>query len=500
MIDSIYIPKQIITQTAGQTNSAAQVFAQSRYTKLSPNSTEFFCFNMPVYDIDGATLEYYQQNLSSLSTNISNGKQYTLMFSENQSSLSGVTLLNHELYRIKFEDYKELLNDPANVALKTKIINNLNTPLITFSDVMTGSTGVYDSLDSGNYSFTFPVKIKPSGNYTLELFQDKGQYFIDPKFIFPKPLDQTYGDVWFVSGSSLQRLYNAPNPYELLSSSLQEHTITGNTIMSGTTVKGAFFTYFVPPQKPNLNVSGGDSTKSVEGTLATFSPTFNFSNVADGDYYRLQVSYNVDDFSFIDLSKVDYYINKQEGDADFVRTYSTSLVPNKKFIYRIGNVKEIKNIFGVKQAQTIWSETVQAETANDGTLTMSGTTYKNYIGGSIISGVTIQLVGVYTNSSVDIFVDSLDDATIFTEKNSSIIPNQPTVNYLVTTGADGSYSFNGIEGGTFTMIVTPPQEIADAYPIQRRTINLSSSIQLDIILSILWSNDQITFDYPTTFL
>ena len=500
MIDSIYIPKQTITQSAGGVNSAAQVFTQSKFTKIEPNDTNYFCFNMPVFNINGATLNYYEQSLDAVSTNVENGKQYTLEFLENLFSLSGITLLNHELFRVKFEYYKEFLNDSHNSTLKSKIINNLNTPLITFSDVMTGATGVYSSLVSSNYNFTFPVKIKPSGNYTLELFQDKGQYLINPKFIFPKPLDQTYGDVWFLSGSSLQRLYNAPSQYELLSSSLQEHTISGNTAMSGATVKGAFFTYFVPPQKPDLNVSGGNGTKSVEGVLSTYSPTFNFNNVADGDYYRLQVSFNIDDFTFSDPNKGDYYINKQEGDADFVRTYSTSLTPNKKFIYRVGNTKELKNIFGVKQAMTAWTDAVEAETANDGSVTMSGTSYLNYIGGNIASGVTIQLIGVYTNSSVDIFVDSIDDTTIFTEQNSSIIPNKPTISYLITTGADGSYSFNGIEGGTYSMIITPPSELADAYSIQRKTINISSSIQLDIILSILWSNNQITFSYPATFL
>ena len=50
------------------------------------------------------------------------------------------------------------------------------------------------------------------------------------------------------------------------------------------------------------------------------------------------------------------------------------------------------------------------------------------------------------------------------------------------------------------MIITPPVDFIYAYSTQQKTINISSSTQLDIVLSILWSNTEITFAYPTTFL
>lgn len=522
MIDSIYITKTVRSQVTGDNNSVAQAFSQNHWARIYSPMTTIFNFESPVYYLEGATYDYYGQTRDSVSFNLNNGKEYTFVFSANTFSISGITTLNHELYRIDFDKYKEALFDSSGTAFTQSVSSSITTPLVTFIESCSGSTGVAANIVSERYDFTFPTQVKPSNNYVLDLFKDRAQYFINPKFIFPRPIDRTIGQVQTYSGTpneELITLYEYPYDQNIfLTSSLGEHVITGNTIFSGSTVKGAFFTYFVPPQKPNLNVGGGNSTNPVQGNLPTFSPTWNFNNTDDGDYYRLQVTYDITDYTFSTSNVADFKINKQAGDAEFVRTFSKPLTPNTSFLYRIGNTKEITNIFGVKQNLTTWSDYIQATTANDGRFALSGTTYRNYkwdgeldvlnniiTGATWISGVTLELSGQYSNSSIDIFVDYAADSSIFNEINvnltsGAISQNNTSVVATCTSDANGNFDFGRIEGGTYTLRVVPPAEFVDWFPVQTITINISSSTRLDIILSIIWGNTVLDFMTPTTFL
>ncbi len=531
MINSNYIPKIIKTQSTGNADSVTQAFSQNRFVKITPQKSSIFTFLNPVYLIEGATYNYYEQNNDATSFNLNNNKQYALNFTANTASLSGITLLNHELYRIRYNDYvnAKIVSMNANtiseatlpfVGTAITLTNSVSEPLITFTDYMTGGTSVPNNLLGNKYTFTFPTVVKPTDSYKIELFEDKAQYFIDSKFIFPKPIDYTLGKIQTISASTIVTIKEYPNePYEFLESSLGEHVITGNTPFSGLTVRGAFFTYFVPPKKPILNVGGGDSTNPVVGKLPTFSPTYNFNNVDDGDYYRLQATYDITDYSFIHDSLANFEINKQHGDAEFVRTYSTPLTPNKKFLYRIGNTKEIINIFGVKQSLTTWSDTIQAETANDGNYEFSGTCYHGYVspivytadtqgaltivsGGTVLSGVTLQIIGYYSNSSIDLSVDTKTNSKIFKSVNVSLLGSQNTSSIIATTtsAADGSFSFGRIGGGKYILRITPPPGLADVYAIQNRIISIGADSSLDVILGIIWGNNIIDFTYPTTFL
>lgn len=516
MIDSVNIRKIIKSQSTGTADSVAQAFSQNYYTKISPKLSDIFEFEYPAYNLEGATYQYYAQNLNSLSTNLNNGKTYSLNFTANTESISGLTILQHELYRIDYEDFKEAMLDSGGSAFTETMLSSIANPLIVFTDTCSGTTGVAANMIGNKYSYTFPTRVKPAGNYTIELFKDKSQYFIDSKFVFPKPVDNTIGDILTYSGESsgnslVQLIDYYKSEHEFISATLGEHTISGNTPFSGLTIRGAFFTYIVPPQKPVLNVGGGNQTNPVSGSLPTFSPTWNFNNVNDGDYYRLQVTYDTTDFNFQDSSKVDFYINKQEGEAEFVRTYSTPLTPNQDFLYRVGNTKEITNIFGVRQAITTWADSVQARTANDGRYNLSGTTYRAYIwdgvlttGGTItgatwISGVTLELIGIQSNSSVDLFVDTIAETTIFQEINTSI-SQQSSVITTTYSDANGNFDFGRIDGGTYTLRITPPVDYVLLYPTTTRTINISGDSDIDIILSIIWGNTLIDFSEPQTFL
>lgn len=531
MIDSVNIPKIIKTQSTGDNDSVAQAFSQNRFVKISPQRKNVFYYENPVYNIEGASYKYYEQDLRAISYNLNNGKQYTLNFTANTTSISGLTMLKHELYRITYDDYKSALLNVGTSAYTQTIQDNVNIPITTITDYATGDTGVANSIIGSRLTKTFPIQIKPDGGFTIDLFKDKSQYFIHPKFIFPKAVDPTIGQIQVISGATSGTTSDIDSnnvivtlkeyqdePYEYLESALPEHIITGATPFSGLTIRGACFTYFVPPIKPNLEVGGGDGSNPVVGKQTTFSPTWNFNNVADGDYYRLQVTYDITDYTFTDESKTNFYINKQDGDAEHVRTYSTPLTPNKKFLYRIGNTKEIINIFGVKQSLTTWTNYVEAETANDGKYTVSGTCFQNFISrrtftadtfgvysienaGSVMSGVTLELIGTYSNSSIDLSVDTKTDKTIFSPINA-ILDTDSSLNTITVATSDenGTFDFGRVDGGTYVLRIIPPPGFTDAYSTEARVINISQDTDLDIILGIIWGNNIIDFNFPATFL
>lgn len=524
MINSDSIRKEIRSQSTGNENSVAQAFSQNYFQKINPVRTTVFNFETPVYSIEQASYDYYSQNRDALSFNLNNGKQYVMVFSGNTSSLSGITTVNHELHRIKYEDYVAASLNSNSSAYTENIINSLISPMVIFTENASGSTGVYANLVGNRYTFTFPIQVKPTGTYTLDLFYDKAQYFINTKFAFPKPVDITVGQIQTYSGSSAESIVTIQeyptSTYEWLSSSLGSKIISGDTPFSGLTAPGAFFTYFVPPQKPNLNVGGGNSTNPVRGNLTTFSPTWNFANVDDGDFYKLQITYDITDYTFSSSNVATFPINKQAnyGDAEFVVTFSKPLTPNVDFLYRIGNTKEIINIFGVKQSLTTWTDYISARTANDGRFNLSGTTYKNYVwdgdydfvlsgmtGGTMISGVTLELSSLYTNSSIDIFVDSKADSSIFTPINVNLSDGSTNtgggnVVSTVVSDAYGHFDFGRIDGGVYTLRVIPPAQYIDYFNVQVITINIGADTDLTIILSILWGNTVLDFMTPETFL
>jgi hypothetical protein len=104
----------------------------------------------------------------------------------------------------------------------------------------------------------------------------------------------------------------------------------------------------------------------------TFTPTFNFSNVEDGDRFVLQVTYDMTDTGFTNTSAysgvTDYFREKTENSLEQTvdtitqgvvgsertvslktRRINAPIRSNSLFLYRIGNVKSIMSIFDVEQ-------------------------------------------------------------------------------------------------------------------------------------------------------
>lgn len=386
---------QIISQTTGDQDTVSQVLTQNTPGRSNTVSRgNIFSFDYPVYNLEGASFDYYNKDYNSITYDITNGKVYTMIFKENMQSLSGNNLLYHEIYRLTFDDYNSFLSDTDNLFEKTQ--KYFDTPILSINEYCSGITLVSDA-----YTYSFPTQFKNVGDFTFDIFLDKNQYFLDNLFGFYQKNDLTIGDAYYNSTEFNSMgypvpyfLYMDPTGTTFVRSNLGTKTVTGNTPFSGMTFRGAFFTYFVPPKKPNLNVSLGRQRISVEGPQKTLSPIFNFNNTDDGDYYKLQVNYDTFDTPFSGSDIFTYTINKQAGDAEFVRTFSRPLRPNDSFIYRIGNTKEIVNVFGNKQSITTWSDTISAEIETNGQFYFSGTTWRNmidynYRGYYHVSGLTI---------------------------------------------------------------------------------------------------------------
>ncbi len=409
-----------ISQSTGDQNSSSQVLTQNTlgyFNSLSYGN--YFSYLYPTYSIEGATFDYYGDDYDSISYDITNGKIYTLFFSgESISSVSGhtgTTLLTHSLYRLPFSAYTEIISSSISALTTTfdasgtttgtttgtetgttetnfDIQSYFNNPLVSITEYVSGITIVNSA-----YTYSFPTLYKDIGNFTRPIFEDKGQYVLDTVFSFEQNNDTTLGDAYYLNPDNLnlpERAYLEPSATTFYSSNLGPVEISGDTPFSGTVINGAFFTYFIPPKKPNLNVSGGRQLIAVEGTQTNLSPVFNFANVDDGDYYLLQVNYDTLDTPFSGTNIYTYTINKQAGDAEFVRVFSTPLKANDDFNYRIGNTKEIINIFGTKQSITNWSDSIYANIQAAGQYYFTGYTWRNYISSTFdgfyyISGMTI---------------------------------------------------------------------------------------------------------------
>lgn len=277
-----------------------------------------------------------------------------------------------------------------------------------------------------------------------------------------------------------------------LQTSSASHTVTGGTF-SGSSISGASFTYFVPPKKADIFVLNGRPT--VEGTLSTFAPIFNFRNVEDGDYYKVQVSYNTGDTSFTGETTI-FRFERQIGNADYIRAVAAAVTPNSEFLYRIGNTKEITNLFTVKQNITTWSESIYATSSNDGTFVLSGHTWLNNIGITPVSNAILTLTIQATISSVDLGSDALTNPDVTSEV---VNPLGGSVGSTVSVVSDvnGYFSFGPINGGIYTLTAQHWDSIN--FPTQTVNILLSEDTNVDVVFSILWGNQNIDFQQPYTF-
>ena len=511
------IDRTIIQQTSGTNSGTSQVFLANTFADVNSITqsvpTEL---DVPVYTINGATFNFYQQTTDGISASLNNIKSMDFIFSSNTQALSGTTKMKHDIYKIDYDVFSNFVTSPSATTqlssvltsttgatslsaasqissqVSNSVANMISATTIPFYTVIEDVSGsTFTVVDT--HSLVMPEKVKPTGGFTQNLFLDKSQYFVDSKFVIEKNVDTTVGAVYTLSGGSPVMLYNvAPSATTFIETSSVANTITGNTPCSGLTLSGATFTYFVPPKKPDINVLNGGPT--VTGTLNTFAPIFSFKNVDDGDRYQVQLTYDVSNVNFTGVTTTFKY-SSQPGNAEYIRTVASALSPNASFLYRIGNVKEIKNIFGTVQNITSYSEYVQAQTANDGNFILSGYTFFSRENGSPLSGVTLTLTRQTVNSSVYLGADMVDGGTI--DETVSPLEGGIGTTYPAVSSSDGSYSFGRILGGQYNLNAYTGD---GNYPPQNINIVITQDTNLDFVFSILWGNTVLNFAYPVTFL
>lgn len=500
MPHSSSIHQEIIARTVGENDGISQVFIQNNIPEIVEPHTEPKIFNVPLFRLQGATFKFYEQTIDGISVNINNEKPLFYTYTANTESFSAITRTIYDIYKVDFPTYDAAVNNldlegdeitslTAETPTRQTIDRLLNNPLVTLYD--TGST-----ITVPNYTFNLPSIVKPIDDFAQPLLDDKAQYFIDTRFEFIQERDKTLGGYQKLSGGTpiditLTGLTTSANTLAgfsvgdfLLETSRNSEIISeGN--FSGSVVNGALFTYFVAPQKPNIDVINDAPT--VIGQLDTFSPIFSFNNVSDGDYYKLQVSYDLSDVTFTGATI--FQIPKQEGIPDFIRTFSTPLSPDANFIYRIGNTKEVINVFGVKQNVTTWGRAEQAFTATDGIYDVSGTIFQNELYGCPVSGATVKFIVISTTADVELGVDAPYE-NVIAEGTFEPLGGGAGSSFSAITDSNGNYQVTDIKGGLLVVEVSHP-----LYETTYHTVNVDGDLtDADFTITLRWGSTITTFE------
>ena len=512
------IQDQVIQRVSGDQNSTSQYLYQNIVIEPSFGGTQLFEYDIPTFNPSGASFDYYSQNVDAIYAGFNNQQVLRFNWLGGTDALSGNNFWRQEIYQIPYSGYSLFLNSTGSTQqdLATQIQQALTNPFVTIDLQASAITTT-----GGHYDYYLPQIVKPINQYAQQLFNDKYQYFIDSKLIFNKNIDNTIGNfiyptpfdpnstvpVFTASTGQQQYVYYNTDGFVtgITSSSLgqfqsviseghQRIIASGVTeLVSGMTVNGAYFVYFNIPHRPNINVING--APSVLGVLDTYSPTFEFNGVDDGDYYNLEVNYDINDVSFTGNQQAMFIIPQQPGDPNFVRSYSQSLNPAANFIYRIGNTRELINIFGVKQHVTSWGNIVSAYTANDGKFNVSGTVYQTYLQyGPPISSATVSFYIVTNTSAVDLGADVPSNSTILTDVTQSLGGGVGST-FSALTDVNGYYEINNIPGGYVQVTVTSPISISGnpIFSSSTAIVNINQDTGKDFNLSIYWGFTGLTF-------
>ena len=482
-VKNVFIKKEY-KRHSGQIPCSANDYPESFYVNKFINikkyDSSYFNFNTPLYYTLGGTLDYYRQDPYSIFTNTSL-PFIKFIFTANTESFGTGTTIKHNIYKIPYSDFKKSGN--TNV-----IIDELSNPILT----ITASTS---DIITNEYNLFLNQYQKILGNTSFELFEDYSQYFISTSFQFHREQATGYTD-FYQYDYSLKHLNYINFQTDYLESTPERRTVITAGTFSGISVTGNFFTYFLLPNKPKWQ------TPYVTGNLSTYTPTFYWSDTDDANSFLIQVVYNLEDSQTFSGTVYSYPIDKEKTNlstnellgtdtadwsitqktTDITRKYSIPLVPNKTFWYRVGNVKELINIFGVKQQVVTFSDIKSATTAINTTaidvraradspfvIDVPEFSFPRYliydipntekyylsgtVSGSIVTGATIQLA-------------------------------YPNGNYITQqTDVYGNYNFNSLPNGNYTLNTT-----YRGYQKDNRIVNLTGNTTVSFKLNLLWDN------------
>jgi len=380
--------------------------------------------------------------------------------------------------------------DDANIfdsmkdSYRATIQDQLSEPIYTITADTTGiTTSVYD--------FQPDQYIKNLGDFKTELFQDRAQYFVDTRFEFKFATPELSNFITINDNGDV-----VDGTYSAIKTGTTE--TTGGTIdrgeFEGISFKGDdYFTYFTVPDKPTFEYP------TPEGQIDTFTPEIYWTNGEnDIDEYLVQVTYNTGDtaftgsvFSYVvprcdELKEEATNISKNSTN-DFettktIRKYQLSLKSNSCALYRVGNVKTITNIFGVKQNVVTFSDhkqiCTQIEPIRSYVFVENDSPYVEGIAGltSPPSLIAENPLGEYVLSG------TVSGSTIEGATMQLIYPNGSFVTTLTDSG--GTFSFDSLEDGEYTLNTT-----YRGYASDSRTINITEDTGVFIEIEIRWDNE-----------
>lgn len=535
------INRKIRFITSGTKNSVSQVFYNNCFADSGPVTTTFTTLLKPKFYTYGGTLNYYGQDPNAIFTNLVR-PPIRFVFSANTESLSGDTYIVHNIYRIDYETFKlygdnqldskvdlinkksvesklqssnkEFLNSNNPIRGNNPIIepekffgqsltqNDLNTIQGYFNKPLLTITASTSAITGNVYDLYLDQYIKQSGKFKTELFIDKAQYFIDTKLVNTLPLNKQYNDFISLGPSGINGSTSWDTHIQLTSTNSIPVTIEAG-LFSGITLSGNYFTFFIVPDKPVLEYP------IMTGNLTTFTPEFRWSNGDNADSFLLQINYDISDTGFTGVSTFNYPVEKTEKntkisrsktksfDTEFetekaIYTFQVPTKSNKTFIYRVGNSKELIDIFNVRRNVVTFTDyysvTTQPEPIRIYVRTETDSPFESSISGfeippsldyeSPVSSFTLS--GMVSGST------SVTGATIqLTYPNSSFV--------VGTTDITGAYYFSGLASSNYTLTTN-----YRGYAQDVRMLNLTGNTGENINLILLWGNNYETWGELTS--
>jgi hypothetical protein len=399
---------------------------------------------------------------------------------------------------IQNEETLKLGNNPIPIpekffgqALTEKDLATIQTYFENPISVITAST---TGITGAVYDIPIDQFVTTVGSYKQEALTDKAQYFLKTKLIFTIDLNKNYSEQYQVSGNTI--VSNEWNNFITAQTVSETHIITGETY-SGLNVAGHFFTYFIVPDQPIMEYP------ITQGNITTFTPEFRWSNSDKADSCVVQICYDIFNTGFTGSSIVNYPIEKTADNVQVLQnvTYSvdsqasttknvyTTQIPiqsNTEFIYRIGNSKEIIDVFDVRRAVVAYSAPYTAQTLST---SLSGSVLveidsKNN-SDPVIPFVPPSLDYENTFTTYSLY-GTISGSTISGGTANLITPNGSTLTAFVQTG--GTYSYSGLIPGDYSIYVNYRGYLTETF-----NFNISGTTTYNFRIANLWSNSYDTF-------
>lgn len=396
--------------TSGTKTSITQAFYNNDFISPEEAQVQYYSMEIPTIVVTAGTKNYYGQDPLSIVTN--SGKpvlRVQFLTGATNVSATGVgiiqvlTKLRYDVYELYNKDQitqnTEIDSSGARgnngerlanaVTQKNRLAGGGNTVRVPESLYGQGltqgdknyiqsflDTPTYQKIDkslsftggSGNFDIYLPENMKVFGSLQEPFFEDKAQYFFDIYFSFDTKLDNTNVTNYYTIQDGI--ITESAPPTQIALNTKSGMTTINQGPFSGVNVSGYYFTYFVTPDKPDFVFP------IPPDILSSTTVDIYWNNGETADQYLVQVCYDTGNTMFeeqlnysgdvysYEVPKNEQTIARFQSSSEkktiesVVRTFKFNVnQTNVPFIYRVGNVKTLKNIFGVQQQVCTFSDT-----------------------------------------------------------------------------------------------------------------------------------------------